>query len=114
MSIFTRTQQRVLTLIFGSVGESFTVSDLIREARCGSGAVQREVAKLAEAGLITMTPVGNQKRYQANPAAPIFEELRRIVMKLDQRSAVSQVPRSASPSPSTARRRTEPEPDFVD
>lgn len=97
-------------LIFGSVGRSFTVTDLIREARCGSGAVQREVAKLAEAGLITMTPVGNQKRYQANPVAPIFEELRRIVVKLDQRAAVSPVARSASPY----RRRAEPEPDFVD
>ena len=110
MGIFSKTQQRVLVLIFGSVGESFTVSDLIREARCGSGAVQREVAKLMEAGLITMTPVGNQKRYQANPAAPIFEELRRIVMKLDQRPARTAVVRLAAPS----RRRAEPEPDFVD
>jgi len=79
--LFTKTQQRVLSVIFGDVDESFTVTEIIKAARCGSGSVQREIAKLSKGGLITMTPVGNQKRYQANDAAPIFDEIRRIVMK---------------------------------
>jgi len=43
--------------------------------------VQRELAKLVASGLLTMQPVGNQKRYQANPAAPIHDELVGIVQK---------------------------------
>lgn len=107
MGIFTKSQERVLALIFGDVDESFTVTDLIKAAKCGSGAVQREVAKLAAEGLITMTPVGNQKRYQANRDAPIFEELRRIVMKSGRAGGSP-----AGPPPS--RRPVEPDSDFVD
>ena len=42
----------------------------------GSGAVQRELAQLQAAGLVTVRRVGNQKHYQADASAPIFEELR--------------------------------------
>jgi len=44
-------------------------------AGIGSGAVQRELARLSQSGLITVKPVGNQKHYQANPASPIYDEL---------------------------------------
>ncbi len=46
-----------------------------------SGAVQRELTTLAGSGLVTVRSVGNQKHYQANADAPIFEELRGIVHK---------------------------------
>jgi hypothetical protein len=38
--------------------------------------VQRELARLEAAGLVTMRRTGNQKHYQPNPAALNFEELR--------------------------------------
>jgi predicted nucleotidyltransferase len=47
----------------------------------GSGAVQRELARLAQSGLVTIKAVGNQKHYQANPASPIFDELCGLVRK---------------------------------
>ena len=50
-------------------------------AGAGSGAVQRELARLAQSGLVTARAVGNQKHYQANPAAPIYAELCSIVQK---------------------------------
>jgi predicted nucleotidyltransferase len=80
-ALFTQTQQRVLGLIFGQPDRSFTISELIAATGAGSGAVQRELAKLVESGLVTMQPLGNQKRYQANPAAPIHDELVAIVRK---------------------------------
>jgi len=43
--------------------------------------VQRELAKLTASGLLTVRPIGNQKRYQANPAAPIHAELVAIMQK---------------------------------
>lgn len=80
-ALFTTTQQRVLGALYGQPQRSFTVSELISSTGAGSGAVQRELAKLVASGLLTMQPVGNQKRYQANPAAPIHDELVGIVQK---------------------------------
>jgi predicted nucleotidyltransferase len=80
-ALFTTTQQRVLGALYGQPQRSFTVSELIASTSSGSGAVQRELAKLVASGLLTMQPVGNQKRYQANPAAPIHDELVGIVQK---------------------------------
>lgn len=80
-ALFTTTQQRVLGALYGQPLRSFTVSELITSTGAGSGAMQRELAKLVASGLLTMQPVGNQKRYQANPAAPIHDELVGIVQK---------------------------------
>ena len=80
-ALFTTTQQRVLGALYGQPQRSFTVSELIAFIGAGSGAVQRELAKLVASGLLTMQPVGNQKRYQANPSAPIHDELVGIVQK---------------------------------
>ena len=80
-ALFTTTQQRVLGALYGQPQRSFTVSELIASTNAGSGAVQRELAKLVASGLLTIQPVGNQKRYQANPAAPIHDELVGIVQK---------------------------------
>lgn len=80
-ALLTRTQQRVLGCLFGRAGASFSVNELIHTTGAGSGAVQRELARLAGAGLLTIDPVGNQKRYRANPDCPIYHELVAIVRK---------------------------------
>lgn len=79
--LFSRTQQGLLGLLFGQPQRSFYLKELIEAMDMGRGTVQRELARLVDAGLVTMTPIGNQKHYQANPAAPIFDELRGIVNK---------------------------------
>lgn len=80
-ALFSGTRQRVLALLFGQPARSFYATELIGLAGSGSGAVQRELASLERAGLVTVRAVGNQKHYQANPAAPIFSELCGIVQK---------------------------------
>ena len=80
-ALFTQTQQRVLGLLFGQPAKSFTVSEAIALAAGGSGAVQRELRRLADSGLVTVTKIGNQKRYQANADAPIHAELVGILQK---------------------------------
>jgi predicted nucleotidyltransferase len=79
--LFTGTQQRVLALLFGQPARSFYASELIGLAGMGSGAVQRELGRLAGSGLLTVRAIGNQKHYQANPKTPIFSELTGIVQK---------------------------------
>jgi predicted nucleotidyltransferase len=80
-ALFTKTQQRVLRVLFGQPDRSFYTSELIRDAGTGSGAAQRELARLEESGLIVARRIGNQKHYQANAASPLFTELRNIVLK---------------------------------
>ena len=80
-ALFSGTQQRVLGLLFGQPERSFYATELINLAGVGSGAVQRELASLAQSGLVTVKPVGNQKHYQANPDSPIYAELCGLVRK---------------------------------
>lgn len=80
-ALFTKTQQRVLGVLFGQPDRSVYASELIRMAGTGSGAAQRELARLEDSGLVVSRRVGHQKHYQANPEAPLFGELRSIVLK---------------------------------
>lgn len=80
-ALFSGTQQRVLGLVFGQPQRSFYATELIGLTGAGSGAVQRELARLAQSGLVTVRPLGNQKHYQANPDSPIFAELCGIARK---------------------------------
>lgn len=49
-ALFSTTQQRVLGLIFGQPGRSFYANELMALTGGGSGAVQRELARLAHSG----------------------------------------------------------------
>jgi predicted nucleotidyltransferase len=80
-ALFTKSQQRVLALIFGNPGRTFYANELIALAGSGSGAVQRELAKLEGAGLVVVTRVGNQKHYRANVDAPVFAPLRDLILR---------------------------------
>ncbi|MGH9324104.1 MAG: nucleotidyltransferase domain-containing protein [Vicinamibacteria bacterium] len=77
----TRTQQRVLGVLFGQPERSFYASELIRTAGTGYGAAQPELARLEESGLIRAQRVAEQKHYQATAASALFAELRNIVLK---------------------------------
>jgi predicted nucleotidyltransferase len=80
-ALFTTTQQRLLALLFGQSHRSFFANELIRLTGSGSGAVQRELKRLADSGLVISKRIGNQHHFQANQAAPIFQELTAIVQK---------------------------------
>jgi len=68
-------------VLFGRPERSFYASELIRDAGTGSGAAQRELARLEDSGLIVARRIGHQKHYQANAASPLYSELRNIVLK---------------------------------
>ena len=80
-ALFPKVRQRVLGVLFGNPGRSFYANEVIALAQSGTGAVQRELAALLDAGLLLMTKRGNQKHFQANAAAPVFAELRGLVLK---------------------------------
>ena len=80
-ALFTSTQQRVLALLFGQPDREFFVTEIIALAGSGRGAVQRELARLAESGLAVVSRAGNRKHYRANRESPLFDEICSIVRK---------------------------------
>jgi predicted nucleotidyltransferase len=80
-ALFTPVQQRVLGLLFGQPDRRFQSAELIRLADSGTGAVHRQLQRLAAAGLVTVTRDGNQKYYQARGDSPIFPEIRSLILK---------------------------------
>jgi predicted nucleotidyltransferase len=80
-ALFSKVQQRVLGVLFGNPDRSFFANEVIARADSGTGAVQRELTRLESAGLLNVKRLGRQKHYQANPSAPVFTELRDLVMK---------------------------------
>lgn len=80
-ALFTGVQQRLLAVLFGQPSRSFHGNELMRLTGSGKGGLQRELKRLTESGLVSVAVAGNQKRYQANPASPIFDDLCAIVRK---------------------------------
>ena len=80
-ALFPKVRQRVLVVLFGAPDRSFYTNEVIGLAQSGAGAVQRELADLAGAGLLKVRKQGNQKHFQANEASPVFAELRGLVLK---------------------------------
>jgi len=80
-ALFTRAQQNVLGLLYGNPDKSFYLNEIARKTAMGKGALTRELTKLTDAGILTVTKLGNQSHYQANSSCPIFEELKQIVLK---------------------------------
>ena len=80
-ALFPKVRQRVLAVLLGQPGRSFYTTEVIGLAQSGSGAVQRELTALADAGLLTVTRQGHQKHYQANEDSPVFMELHWLVVK---------------------------------
>ncbi|WP_236555965.1 winged helix-turn-helix domain-containing protein [Alcanivorax sp. S71-1-4] len=80
-ALFSTTQQRLLTLLYGNPHSSFYTNEIARWSQVGKGSISRELERLQDAGILTRFRQGNQMRYQADARCPIFEELRSIVLK---------------------------------
>jgi len=80
-TLFGKTRRAVLALLYSHVEEPFYLRQIARTAGGGLGAVQRELKKLSEAGIIQRTVRGRQVYYQANPECPVYSELKSLVVK---------------------------------
>jgi len=71
----------ILKLFLFNSGEAFYLRQISALAHQPIRAVQREVNKLIEIGLINKFTEGNRTYYQADKTCNIFEELKRIFLK---------------------------------
>jgi len=92
-ALLTRTQQRVLALLFAEEEER-SLGELVRLSGGGSGAMQRELARMAAAGLLSERRVGNQRRFRAARSSPYYRELKALATKPQE--AAARAPRRPS------------------
>jgi predicted nucleotidyltransferase len=74
-SLFSDAQSRLFRWLFGQPERSFHLSELRRLTGLGSASLQRELKKLAEAGVLHSERVGNLRQFQANLHSPVYDEL---------------------------------------
>ncbi len=79
--LFGTYRRRILSLLLLHPEQSFYVREIGRLTGVPAGSLHREVALLSEGGLLTRTTAGNQVRYQADRACPLYEELAGIFRK---------------------------------
>lgn len=79
--LFTDSQSRLFIWLFGQPERAYHLSELRRLTGLGSASLQRELNRLAAAGLVDSQTVGNMRRFQANPKSPVFAELVALTRK---------------------------------
>jgi predicted nucleotidyltransferase len=79
--LFGAYRREVLALLLLHPDASLHVREIARLTGKVPGTLLRELNQLADAGVLSRRPVGNQVHFQANPACPIFDELRSILKK---------------------------------
>jgi predicted nucleotidyltransferase len=80
-ALFGKVRSAVLALLFSHADQSFYLREIARAIGTGHGAVQRELAQLLKAGLVTRYRRGREVFYQANRASPVFPELHGLIVK---------------------------------
>lgn len=77
----SRVRVRLLTHFFSHPDEQFYARNLTRQIGEHYNAVWQELNNLERIGLLLSEHNGNVKYYRLNPDFPIYEELRRIILK---------------------------------
>ena len=80
-ALFTDSQSRLFLWLFGQPERAYHLSELRRLTGLGSASLQRELNRLAAAGLVDSQSVGNMRRFQANSQSPVFAELVALTRK---------------------------------
>jgi len=80
-TLFGLQRQRVLGWLLLHPDEQLHVRELARLTATNAGSLHRELARLAEGGLLLRRQQGNQVLYQANRSHPVFAELAGLFRK---------------------------------
>ena len=81
ISLFGKTRQALLALLYTHSDEAHLQESLIHLAALGRGTVQRELDFLTRAGIVRRTVRGRQVYFQADPDCPIYPELKGLIVK---------------------------------
>jgi predicted nucleotidyltransferase len=79
--LFGRARRLILGWLLGHPDETYFLRQLVRQTGLSPGSVQRELAALVSAGLVTRTTQGRQVYFQADTESPVFTDLRSLFLK---------------------------------
>lgn len=79
--LFGEDFRRLLGLLLMRPDQDFHVREIARLTGVDAGNAQRALKRMEQAGLLKSSRSGNQVRYKANRASPIFPELQGIIRK---------------------------------
>jgi len=79
--LFPKARRELLALFLLHPSESFHLRELARRLDMGHGAIQREVAHLVDAQVISSRREGSRVLYRANTGSFVFPELRGLIEK---------------------------------
>jgi len=77
----SKLRARLIGWLFTHPDERYYVRQLTNLIDEDSTNVSRELARLAESGILTVQIEGRQKYYKADPRSPVFDELRSLAVK---------------------------------
>lgn len=76
-----RYRRGVLGLLLMQPGRWIHLRELARVIGAAAGTLKKEVDALCEVGLLQSRRIGNQTQFSANPAHPVFPELKALIQK---------------------------------
>jgi len=79
--LFPEVRKKVLALLLASPQQSWYLRDIARKTGFALGTIQRELAGLTHAEIVTRRKDGNRTYYQANTRCPFFPELSGLIRK---------------------------------
>jgi len=80
--VLSEARAKVLTALFSERGRTFYQTELARATGLPIVAVQRQLKRLTEAGLVSASTAGGRRVYSADPRSAVFDEVSSIVRKL--------------------------------
>jgi uncharacterized protein len=80
-ALFPRTRQAILATALMDPTREWYLSDLARHLGVRPSSLQRELASLAEGGILRRRVDGNRTYYRAETNSPIFGDLRELMLK---------------------------------
>jgi predicted nucleotidyltransferase len=101
--LFGSYRQRVLTQLLLHPDDAYHVRELARLTGTTAGTLHKELARLAEAGVLSREKQGNQVRYRANRECPVYPELAGLMRKTGGAAMVlADALRTMNPGPQLA------------
>ena len=79
--LFGKAREAVIGVLFSEPDRPLHVRDIARRSGFSAQTIGRELRQLAGAEVLTSEESGRQLFYRANPACPLFQELRSIAVK---------------------------------
>jgi DNA-binding transcriptional ArsR family regulator len=80
-ALISPTKQRVMTATLLQPGRSWYLHELARHLSVAPSSIQRELALLVRAGILTRRKDGNRAYFQADRGCPVFQDLCQLLLK---------------------------------